>query len=596
MIRLVSARGACLVAIGIAMLLVLPLSGEEGLGGRSRLAGTTYYVSSAGDDDGTGMSPDEAWQTIAKVSSMSFLPGDAIRFRAGDEWYESLVISSSGTAEEPILFGAYGSGPRPRILGSIRLTSWSHAGGSIWVSVDETTDPSRGAPHDGSSSGSGGYPGGAWFVSHDGSITWGHQERYIDFAGDLGDLTQEHDWGWYDGHIYLFSTEDPTTAYDSVQVSQRQYAIGMPDNDPQEHIVIDGLELMFTQSKGFFGGYPAAEAHDLTIRDCHVGYIGIKGAASAYGLAVWHSDLLIQDNEIHDCGRRSVSYNVYATRNVLFENVIIEGNHFHHGYHTTGIDIYSAGSDQMDSFIIRNNLFEGDPAEDLGAVEGFSSNHIWTQANQAGRLSGFEITNNVFTYCHGKGLTVNQMTGVLVAFNTFYGVNPTLANYQAQLYFSNSVSNAVVRNNLFVNDVDPSFNPYFFCVKADSDNMAGIDMDRNLYFTTHADAAMVDIVGITGVYTMDEWDTYRAETGWDAASPMPQPPGLVDGPGGDLHPSAGSPAVGAGIALPGLTTDFDGNLRSDPPCLGAFEQSGPALLFADDFESGDESAWSTAVP
>jgi hypothetical protein len=185
------------------------------------------------------------------------------------------------------------------------------------------------------------------------------------------------------------------------------------------------------------------------------------------------------------------------------------------------------------------------------------------------------------------------MDGVLVAFNTFYGVNPTLANYQAQLYFSNSVTNAVVRNNLFVNDVDPSFNPYFFCVKADDHNMGGVDLDRNLYFTTDPDAAFADIVGITGVYQMSEWADFRADTGWDATSPTPQDPLLVDGAGGDYHPGEGSPAIGAGVALPGLDVDHDGATRPDPPTLGAFEFS---TIFADGFEPGDWEDWSDASP
>jgi hypothetical protein len=246
----------------------------------------------------------------------------------------------------------------------------------------------------------------------------------------------------------VYSAVDPAAAYDSVQAAQRQYAIGMPGNNPQNYVVIDGLELLFTQSKGFYGGYPAQEAHGLTIRNCHVGFVGIKGAASAYGLAVWHSDMLIQNNEIHDCGRRSVSYNVYATRNVLFENVVIENNSFHHGFHTTGLDISNSGTDEMRHFVVRGNLFEGDPTVDLGGPEAFNSNHIWTDTNPDGVLDDFRFYNNIFTYCHGKGLTINGISNALVAFNTFYGVNPTLANYQAQLYFSGTVTSAVVRDNL----------------------------------------------------------------------------------------------------------------------------------------------------
>jgi len=560
-----------------------------------QVTGESFYVANDGDDGNTGTAPDDAWQTLSHVGASTFQPGDSVLLKRGDEWYESLMIPSSGTLADPIVFGNYGSGALPRILGSIKLTEWSHVVGNIWVSIDQATDPSRGAPHDGSQSGAGGYPGGAWFEELDGGVTWGHQEKYISSPGDFAELTEEYDWGWFADHIYVYSPVDPGFAYAALQASQRQYAIGMADNNPAEHIIIDGLELFFTQSKGFYAGYPAREAHHLTIKNCHVGYVGIKGAASAYGLAVWYSDMIVQNNEIHDCGRRSVSYNVYATRNVTFGNVTIEGNYFHHGYHTTGIDIANSGTDQMINFVVRNNYFAGDPGEDLGAEGAFNSNHIWTQTNPDGSLRDFYFYNNIFTYCHGKGLTINGITNAHVYFNTFYGVNPTLANYQAQLYFSGSVTNALVRNNIFYSDADPSFNGYFFCVKADSDHLAEVDSDSNLFFTSDPTAAIVDIVGITGSYSMAEWEIYKSETGWDPTSPPPDDPLFVDASSGDFRLGFGSPAIGAGEVVMGINEDFAGNPRSVPPSLGALAFGFGDALFGDDFESGDTDAWTTVV-
>jgi hypothetical protein len=44
----------------------------------------------------------------------------------------------------------------------------------------------------------------------------------------------------------------------------------------------------------------------------------------------------------------------------------------------------------------------------------------------------------------------------------------------------------------------------------------------------------------------------------------------------NFAPSSGSPANGAGVAVPGLTTDFNGNLRPNPPSIGAIEANGGA--------------------
>ena len=54
--------------------------------------------------------------------------------------------------------------------------------------------------------------------------------------------------------------------------------------------------------------------------------MGTKGAASAMGLQIWHSDMLVQNNDIHDCGRRNISYNVYGDvrdESLVFENVAL---------------------------------------------------------------------------------------------------------------------------------------------------------------------------------------------------------------------------------------------------------------------------------
>ena len=35
--------------------------------------------------------------------------------------------------------------------------------------------------------------------------------------------------------------------------------------------------------------------------------------------------------------------------------------------------------------------------------------------------------------------------------------------------------------------------------------------------------------------------------------------------------TSGSPAIGAGLAISGITTDYNGSTRPNPPALGAFE-------------------------
>ena len=46
---------------------------------------------------------------------------------------------------------------------------------------------------------------------------------------------------------------------------------------------------------------------------------------------------------------------------------------------------------------------------------------------------------------------------------------------------------------------------------------------------------------------------------------------------GDYHLQAGSPAIGKGLSITGLTTDYAGNAVKNPPSIGAYEYgSSPA--------------------
>jgi len=77
-------------------------------------AGTNYYVDSIeGDDAHSGLSPAQAWQTLAPLHRQHFLPGDTIHFRRGSHWAGGLIIDDSGVAGAPITFTTYGDGPRP---------------------------------------------------------------------------------------------------------------------------------------------------------------------------------------------------------------------------------------------------------------------------------------------------------------------------------------------------------------------------------------------------------------------------------------------------------------------------------------------------
>lgn len=77
-----------------------------------------YYVDATLGDDSNPGSETLPWQTINKVNTSSFEPGDHIKFKKGESWNEYFYFNqnNSGTEHAPIVIEAYGSGNNPLII------------------------------------------------------------------------------------------------------------------------------------------------------------------------------------------------------------------------------------------------------------------------------------------------------------------------------------------------------------------------------------------------------------------------------------------------------------------------------------------------
>jgi len=107
-------------------------TGVDQSGTNADCSGTTYYVSTSGNDSNSGISTSSPWKTIAHVVSFepSLRAGDCVLFQRGGTWHEQLTISNlRGTQTNPITFGNYGSGNRPIIDGSSSIGSCIYANG-----------------------------------------------------------------------------------------------------------------------------------------------------------------------------------------------------------------------------------------------------------------------------------------------------------------------------------------------------------------------------------------------------------------------------------------------------------------------------------
>ena len=123
-------RAGCRLLSLTAMLLV-----AAGFVASAPAMAADYYVSSQGSDQADGKSPANAWRTLAKVNGSTFEPGDKILLRRGDIWREQ-IFPHSGSEADCITYGAYGTGEKPLLLGSIRKNApadWREESPNIWV-------------------------------------------------------------------------------------------------------------------------------------------------------------------------------------------------------------------------------------------------------------------------------------------------------------------------------------------------------------------------------------------------------------------------------------------------------------------------------
>jgi hypothetical protein len=82
----------------------------------------TYYVSNDGDDNNDGLTESTPWKTLDKASDAAKIggllqPGGKLLFNRDDTFVGQLIIGCSGTKENPLEIGSFGTGELPILTG-----------------------------------------------------------------------------------------------------------------------------------------------------------------------------------------------------------------------------------------------------------------------------------------------------------------------------------------------------------------------------------------------------------------------------------------------------------------------------------------------
>lgn len=90
-----------------------------------------YFVASDGSSSNSGKYP---WApiTVAKLNTLTLLPGNIVAFKSGDTITGTVVVGQSGTASKPIVYTSYGNGAKPVLSGFTTVSGWTNRGGGIY--------------------------------------------------------------------------------------------------------------------------------------------------------------------------------------------------------------------------------------------------------------------------------------------------------------------------------------------------------------------------------------------------------------------------------------------------------------------------------
>ncbi len=310
-----------------------------------------YYVSNSGNDQNNGLTPETAWASLSKASSVTgnSYSDTFVLFERGGLWRGQLV------AQSYVTYSAYGTGDKPTIYASP-----FNAGGSenthLWEKVTDNV----------------------WSISSNslrsdiGTLVFDEGEyhakkliimtlsgRVFDPYNDLDtDLEFYHDYN--NGIVYLYSAENPATRFSSIEFNLGEHIIYVKGN----YLTIDNLCIKY----GGKHGVKASYTNGLTVKNCEFGWIGgsFQHPGSSYtrfgnAVEIWGycADYTVTNNyiyQVYDAGiTQQITLNDNAThtqKNILYSSNVIEYCNYSIEYWITSND---TNASYIDTFLIEDN-------------------------------------------------------------------------------------------------------------------------------------------------------------------------------------------------------------------------------------------------
>lgn len=299
----------------------------------------TYYIDATnGIDSNNGTSTSAPWKTIAKVKASKFNPGDQILFKRGETWREQLTIPSSGSSGNPIIFGAYGSGNKPKLLGSVVLSgssNWQQSSSSIWKSVPTIS-----------------VDVGNLILNNESSC--GKKKSSLNSLGSQGDF-------YYDpatGYLYLYSTSNPGIYFTAIEAAKNYHGVLISGKN---HVTVQDFDVRYWGGHGVqIDGY-SANCDNIIIQRNDISYIG---GSYQFGTERYGNGIEQWDNGTNVIVRYNVINQVYdsaLTSQAAQASATIANISYYYNIVTNcdnGFCIFNPGTSSTTTNVsVSNNLF-----------------------------------------------------------------------------------------------------------------------------------------------------------------------------------------------------------------------------------------------
>jgi len=335
-----------------------------------------YYVDSvSGNDDGSGLSPEDAWRSIDKLNSIILAPGAQALFKSGQIFRGSLR-PSPGTSAKPVTYGSYGGDTKPFIQNSIDLSAasdWGNTGNNIWKAVPA-------------------------FRVDVGNIIFEHSVCAVR-KWSLSELSESGDY-FFDSFwkiLYLKSVTNPGESYSFIEAALTDHVINQSN---LTYNIFSDLHIRYGGAHGFGGG----GTKGLVISDCEISYMGggllyySNGVPVRYGNGIefWGdaSGNTVENCYIHDIYDTGVT-NQNHTTSAVQENITYRNNIFENCALASFEFWNRPASSSMTNIIFENNT-SINPGSGWGAQRpDLHGSHLSVFGNES-MLEDIIIRKNIF--------------------------------------------------------------------------------------------------------------------------------------------------------------------------------------------------------